>query len=69
MAKKPRSSGKGESQASGKEETGAPDTELFIPIPESGGRFNFFYVFGGLGVLLSVCMILYIVLHYLLHIL
>ena len=67
MAKKSKLSGKGESKASGKEETGASDTELYIPTPESGGIISFYYLFGGIAVVMAIIMIGYILLHYLFH--
>ena len=69
MAKKSKLSGKGESKASGKEETGALDTELYIPTPESGGIISFYYLFGGIGILMTIFMIIYLFLRYVFHIL
>jgi hypothetical protein len=61
MAKKSKSSGKGE--------TSALDTELYIPTPESGGIISFYYLFGGIGILMTIFMIIYLVLRYVFHIL
>ena len=69
MAKKSKSSVKGESKSSVKEETIAPDTEVYIPTPESGGIINFYYLFGGSGILMTIFMIVYLLLHYVFHIL
>ena len=61
MAKKSKSSVKTESKALVKEETISSDTDLYIPKPEIGGLINFFYLFGGGGILLAILMIIYII--------
>jgi hypothetical protein len=68
MAKKSKSSVKAVSTTSGEEETLASVTEFTITKPE-GGIIDFYYLFGGIGVLLGIIMIIDIVLHYILHIL
>ena len=68
MAKKSKSSGKAESKVSGEEVTGAPGTEFIVLTPK-GGIIDFYYLFGGIGVLLGIIMIIDILLHYVLHIL
>jgi hypothetical protein len=69
MAKKSKSPGKGESKAPVKEETIATGTDVYIPTPESGGIINFYYLFGGLGILMTIFMIIYLLLHFVFHIL
>ncbi len=64
MAKKPKSSGKVESHASAEEETMASGTELNIPMPK-GGIIDFYYLFNGIGILLSIIMIIDILFKYL----
>jgi len=68
MAKKSKSSGKAGSLASGEEETIAPVTEFNVLTPK-GGIIDFYYLFGGIGILLGIIMIIDILLHYVLHIL
>jgi hypothetical protein len=63
MAKKSKLSGKAASKASGEEETLESATELKMPTP-GGGIIDFYYLFGGLGILLSIMMIIYLLLHY-----
>ncbi len=60
MAKKPKTSVKGGAKASAEEETIAPETELYIPKPEKSGIIDFFYLFVGLGILVSIIMIIYL---------
>jgi hypothetical protein len=67
MAKKSKSSVKAESKVSGDEETIAPVTE-FNALTPKGGIIDFYYLFGGIGVLLGIIMIIDILLHYVLHI-
>jgi hypothetical protein len=69
MAKKSKSSVKGGSKAPVKEETLASDTELYIPTPVSGGIISFYYLFGGTGILMTIFMIIYLLIHYVFHIL
>ena len=57
MAKKSRV--KAESRASAEEEATAPEKEVYIPVPEEGGIVDF-YVFGGLGILLAILMIAFL---------
>jgi hypothetical protein len=64
MAKKPK--GKPESKVSG-EEIAESEKEFYIPIPEKGGIIDFYYLVGGIGVVLSIIMMGYILLHYVLH--
>jgi hypothetical protein len=68
MAKKSKSSVKAESLASAEEVTITPGTELNMPT-QKGGLVDFYYLFGGVGILLSVIMIVDILLRYVLHIL
>jgi hypothetical protein len=63
MAKKSKSSGKVASKASGEEETIESVTEFDTPAPK-GGIIDFYYLFGGLGILMSIVMIMYLLLHY-----
>jgi hypothetical protein len=67
MAKKSKSSGKAASNASSEEETTESVTEVNIPISR-GGIIDFYYLFGGLGILLSIAMIIDLLLHYVFHI-
>jgi hypothetical protein len=69
MAKKSRSSGKAEaaSSAAAEAETIAPVTDFNVLAPK-GGIIDFYYLFGGIGVLLGIIMVIYILLHYVLHI-
>jgi hypothetical protein len=69
MAKKSKSSVKIDSKAIVKEETTSSDTDLYIPKPEIGGLINFFYLFGGGGILFAIFMIIYLLLHYIFPIL
>ena len=55
------------SKSSVKEETDVSETELYIPTP-SGGIINFYYVFNGLGIVLTIAMIIYLINHYVFHI-
>ena len=68
MAKKSKSSVKAESKVSAEETTIAPGTEFSVLTPK-GGIIDFYYLFGGIGVLLGIVMIIDILLHYVLHIL
>lgn len=69
MVKKPRPSGKGESKASGEEETLASVNELTIPSGEVGGVIDFYYFFNGLGILIGISFIIVGLLRYVFHIL
>ncbi len=65
MAKKSKSPVKLESHASGEEETmPVGTTELNIPVPK-GGIIDFYYLFNGIGILLSIIMIIDILFKYL----
>jgi hypothetical protein len=66
MAKKTR--GKAESKVSEEEATAGLGKDVYVPIPEQGGIINFYYLFGGIALVLAIIMIGDIVLHYLLHI-
>jgi len=68
MAKKPRSSAKGEPLSSAGADTGEPGTELNIPVPKGGGMFDFYLVFGGIGVIATVAMIIYLLNQFIFHI-
>lgn len=68
MAKKSKSSVKAEPNASGEEETIAPVAGLNIPTP-SGGIIDFYYLFGGIGILMGIVMIMYLLNRYVFHIL
>lgn len=68
MAKKSKSSVKPKSIAPEEEESLAPVTEFNVITPK-GGIIDFYYLFGGIGVLLGIIMIIDILLHYVLHIL
>ena len=65
MAKK--SKVKGVLKGSEEEETSESGKELYIPIPEQGGIIEFYYLFGGIAVVMAIIMIGYILLHYLFH--
>lgn len=67
MAKKSKSSVKIVAKES-IEETIASVTELNMPTPE-GGIIDFVVLFGGLGILMAIIMIIYIILNYVFHIL
>ena len=69
MVKKSKPSGKGESKASGEEETIAPVKELTIPTSEDGGIIDFYYFFNGVGVLTGIFFIIIGLLRYVFHIL
>jgi hypothetical protein len=62
MAKKSKSSGKATSKVSAEEETLESATEMKMPTP-GGGIIDFYYLFGGLGILLSIMMVIYLLLH------
>ena len=64
MAKKSRPSGKGESKASGEEETIAPGKELIIPFSEDRGIIDFYYFFNGVGILTGIVFIIVGLLRY-----
>ena len=66
MAKKPRSSGKGEPLSSAEADTGESGTELNIPVPTSG-ILDFYLIFGGIGIITTVVMIIYLLNQYLFH--
>jgi hypothetical protein len=66
MAKKAKV--KGESKVS-EEETSGLGKDVYIPIPEQGGIINFYYLFGGIALVMAIIMIGDILLHYVLHIL
>jgi hypothetical protein len=68
MAKKSRSSVTGESKASAEAGTITSEKELYIPIPEPG-LIDFYYLFGGMGILVGIMLIIFIVIHYIFHIL
>jgi hypothetical protein len=67
MAKKSRQSGTQESKTSVEEGTVKSEKELHIPIPEPG-IIDFYYLFGGVGILVGIMLIIFIVIHYILHI-
>jgi hypothetical protein len=67
MAKKTRV--KGEAKVSEPDETSGLGKDVYVPIPEQGGIINFYYLFGGIALVMAIIMIGDIVLHYLLHIL
>ena len=69
MVKKSKPSGKGESKASVEEETIPSGKELKIPSYESGGIIDFYYLFGGIGVLIGIIFIIVGLLRYVFHIL
>jgi hypothetical protein len=58
---------KGGLKVSEEEETSESGKELYIPIPEQGGIIEFYYLFGGIAVVMAIIMIGYIFLHYLFH--
>jgi hypothetical protein len=58
MGKKSRV--KAESRTSAEEETTALEKEVYIPVPEEGGIINFYYLFGGLGILTAILMIAFL---------
>jgi hypothetical protein len=65
MAKK--SKVKGESKAP-EEETSEAGKELYIPIPGPTGLIDFYWLFCGSGIVFAIIMIVYILLHFVLHI-
>ena len=68
MAKKSKPSGKAESKPVGKTET-ITSVKEETPAPgKDGGKIDFFYLMNGAGVLIGIIYIIYIILHYLLHI-
>lgn len=71
MAKKSKisrqSSAKTEVNEAVEEETVEMGTGINVP-KGGAGIVEFYHLFGGIGILLTIVMILYIVLHYLLHI-
>ena len=64
MAKKPKSSVKAEPKASAEEEAITLEKELNIPTP-TGGIIDFYYLFNGIGILLSIVMVIDILFKYL----
>jgi len=56
------------SKASVEEKTITSENEVYIPVPGEG-IIDFYYLFGGLGILTSIFMILYLLNHYVFHIL
>ena len=68
MAKKSKSSGKGESKASGEDDTLSSIPEMKIPKPE-GGIIEFYLLFGGLGIIMAIIMIMYLLNQYVFQIL
>jgi hypothetical protein len=66
MAKKTKV--KGESIVSD-EETSGSGKDVYIPIPEQSGMINFYYLFGGIALVMAIIMMGDILLHYVLHIL
>ena len=56
------------SKSSVKEETDVSETEFYIPTP-SGGIIDFYIVFNGFGILLTIAMIIYLINNYVFHIL
>ncbi len=67
MAKKSRASGKAEPKDSGEGETQTPGRDLNIPVP-SGGIIDFYYLFGGIGILIAICFIIVGLLRYVFHV-
>jgi hypothetical protein len=68
MAKKSKPSGKAESKPVGKTET-ITSVKEETPAPgKDGGKIDFFYLMNGAGVLIGIIYIIYIILHYVLHI-
>ena len=69
MVKKSKPSVKGESKGSAEEETIKSVKELNIPSFEGSGLIDFYYLFGGIGILLGIIFILISLLRYGFHIL
>ena len=68
MAKKPRSSAKGETLSPVEADTVESGTELNIPVPTSG-ILDFYLIFGGIGVITTIVMIIFLLNQYVFHIL
>jgi len=69
MVKKSKPSVKAESKVSGEEETITSVKELNIPSFKGSGIIDFYYLFGGIGVLLGIIFIIVGLLRYVFHIL
>jgi hypothetical protein len=66
MVKKSKPSGKAESKSSIKEEAVAVKAETVVT-GEDRGKFDFFYLMNGAGVLIGIIYIIFIIFHYILN--
>jgi hypothetical protein len=56
------------SKASVEEKTITSENEVYIPVPGEG-IIDFYYLFGGIGILTGIMFIIFIPIHYVYHIL